>query len=129
MDTIADFLTCIRNAIAGRHKEVLVPHTRLKYEIARVLMEEGFINNFRVDGEGSKKRIVISLKYLDDGSSVIRGLERISKPGRRIYVGCDQVSQVMGGLGIAILTTPLGIITDKEARRRRVGGELICRVW
>ncbi len=129
MDTIADFLTCVRNAIAARHKEVSVTYTRLKYEIARVLMEEGFISNFRVEGEDPKKRIVISLKYLDDGSSVIRGLERVSKPGRRIYVGSDEIPKVMGGLGIAILTTPLGILTDREARQRRVGGELICKVW
>jgi small subunit ribosomal protein S8 len=129
LDTIADFLTAIRNALAARHKEVMAPYTKLKYEIARVLMEEGFISNFRVEGEGLKKKIVVSLKYLEDGTPVIRGLERISKPGRRIYAGCTEIPKVMGGLGIAILTTPSGIMTDKEARQRRLGGELICKVW
>ncbi|MEO0005525.1 MAG: 30S ribosomal protein S8 [candidate division WOR-3 bacterium] len=129
MDPIANFLTRIRNALAARHKEVVVPYSRLKYEIARVLMEEGFISNFRVDGEGVKKQIIVALKYLDDGSSVIRGLEMVSRQSRRVYVGCEEVPKVMGGLGIAILSTPLGIITDREARRRRVGGEVICKVW
>ncbi len=129
MDTIADFLTMLRNALAARHKEVTVKYTRMRYELARVLLEEGFISNFRVDGEGVRRQLIISLKYLDDGTPVIRGLERVSKPGRRIYVGCDEVPRVMGGLGIAILTTPAGIVTDREARNRRVGGELICKVW
>ncbi|MGB9742983.1 MAG: 30S ribosomal protein S8 [candidate division WOR-3 bacterium] len=129
MDTIADFLTAVRNALGARHKEVVVPYTKLRYEISRVLMEEGLISNFRIDGEGVKKQIVISLKYLEDGTPVIRGLERVSKPGRRIYVGWESIPRVMGGLGIAILTTPDGIMTDKEARHRRLGGELICKVW
>jgi len=129
LDPIANFLARICNAIAARHKEVVVAYSRVKYEIARVLMEEGFISNFRVDGEGLKKRIIITLKYLEDGSSVIRGLQRVSKQSRRIYVGCDEVPKVMGGLGVAILSTPAGILTDREARRRRVGGEIICKVW
>lgn len=129
MDTIADFLTTIRNALAARRKDVAFTYTKMRYEIARVLMEEGFINNFQVSGEGVKKQIIVSLKYLEDGTPVIRGLERVSKPGRRVYVGCDEIPKVMGGLGIAILTTPNGIITDKDARQRRIGGELICKVW
>ncbi len=92
-------------------------------------MEEGFISNLRLDGEGVKKRIVISLKYLDDGTSVIRGVERVSRPGRRVYAGYDEIPRVMGGLGVAILSTPAGVITDREARRRRIGGEIICKVW
>ncbi len=129
MDPISDFLTQIRNGIAARVKEISVPHSRVKYEIARVLLEEGFISNFRVEGEGTKKRIVISLKYLDDGGSVIRNLERVSKQSRRIYVGYRDLPRVMGGLGVAIISTPAGIITDREARRRKVGGEVICKVW
>lgn len=129
MDPISDFLTQIRNGIAARVKEINVPHSRLKYEIARVLLEEGFISNFRVEGEGTKKRIIVSLKYLDDGASVIRGLERVSKQSRRIYVGYRDLPRVMGGLGVAIISTPAGIITDREARRRKIGGELICKVW
>jgi len=129
LDPISDFLTQIRNGIAARVKEISVPHSRVKYEIARVLLEEGFISNFRVEGEGTKKRIVISLKYLDDGGSVIRNLERVSKQSRRIYVGYRDLPRVMGGLGVAIISTPAGIITDREARRRKVGGEVICKVW
>ncbi|MGQ9707801.1 MAG: 30S ribosomal protein S8 [bacterium] len=129
MDPIADFLTRIRNGLVARNKETVVSYTRLKYEIARVLMEEGFISNFRVEGEGLKRQIIISLKYLDDGSSVIRGVERVSKQSRRVYVGCEELPRVMGGLGIAILSTPAGIITDREARQRRIGGEVICKVW
>ncbi|MCR4423405.1 MAG: 30S ribosomal protein S8 [candidate division WOR-3 bacterium] len=129
MDPISDFLTQIRNGIAARVKEISVPHSRVKFEIARVLLEEGFISNFRVEGEGTKKRIVISLKYLDDGGSVIRGLERVSKQSRRMYVGYRDLPRVMGGLGVAIISTPAGIITDREARRRKVGGEVICKVW
>ncbi len=129
MDPISDFLTQIRNGIAARLKEISVPHSRLKYEIARVLLEEGFISNFRIDGDGPQKRIIISLKYLDDGSSVIRGIERVSRQSRRIYVGCDEIPRVMGGLGVAILSTPAGVMPDREARRRRVGGEIICKVW
>jgi small subunit ribosomal protein S8 len=129
LDPISDFLTQIRNGIAARVKEISVPHSRVKYEIARVFLEEGFISNFRVEGEGTKKRIVISLKYLDDGGSVIRGLERVSKQSRRIYVGYRDLPRVMGGLGVAIISTPAGIITDREARRRKVGGEVICKVW
>lgn len=129
MDPIADFLTCIRNGVAAKRKEVSVPYSRLKFEIAQVLMEEGFISNLRLDGEGVKKRIVISLKYLDDGASVIRGVERVSRPSRRVYAGYNEIPRVMGGLGVAILSTPAGVITDREARRRRVGGEIICKVW
>ncbi|MCL6466204.1 MAG: 30S ribosomal protein S8, partial [candidate division WOR-3 bacterium] len=105
MDPISDFLTQIRNGIAARVKEISVPHSRVKFEIARVLLEEGFISNFRVEGEGTKKRIVISLKYLDDGGSVIRGLERVSKQSRRIYVGYRDLPRVMGGLGVAVIST------------------------
>lgn len=129
MDTIADFLSSIRNALGARHKEVITPYTKMRYEISRVLMEEGFLSNFRVEGEGVKKRLVINLKYLEDGTPVIRGIERVSTPGRRTYVGWKEIPRVMGGLGTLILTTPNGIMTDKEARHRRVGGELICKVW
>lgn len=129
MDPIADFITQLRNGIAARLKEVTAPYSRVKFEIARVLLEEGFISNFRVEGEGTKKRIVLSLKYLDDGGSVIRGVERVSKQSRRIYVGYRDLPRVMGGLGIAIITTPAGVITDREARRRKIGGEIICKVW
>ncbi|MEO0079846.1 MAG: 30S ribosomal protein S8 [candidate division WOR-3 bacterium] len=129
MDPIADFLTRIRNGLAARHKEIVVDHSRMKFELARVLMEEGFISNFRVEGDGPRKRIIISLKYQDDGSSVIRGVELVSRQSRRVYVGKSEVPKVLGGLGIAILSTPEGILTDRDARQRGVGGEVICKVW
>lgn len=129
MDPIADFLTAIRNGLSARLKEIVIPYSRLKYEIARILMEEGFISNFRTSGEGVKKQIIVSLKYLENGKPVIRGLERVSKQSRRVYLGWDELPRVMGGLGMAILSTPEGVLSDREARRRRVGGELICKVW
>ncbi len=129
MDTFADFLTRIRNGLRSRQKEVVVPFSRLKYEVARVLMEEGFVSNFQVDGEGTGRRLIITLKYEDGGASVIRGLELVSRQSRRVYVGADEVPRVIGGLGVAIVSTPRGVITDREARRKRVGGEVLCRVW
>ncbi len=101
----------------------------MKYELARVLLEEGFISNFQADGEGIAKRIVVTLKYEDGGASVIRGLELLSRQSRRIYVGADGIPKIIGGLGCAILTTPQGVMTDRDARRKRLGGELLCKVW
>ncbi len=129
MDPIADFLTCIRNGLRCRRKDVAVPFSRIKYEIARVLMEEGFVSNFQVDGEGTARRIIVSLKYDEDGASVIRGLERVSRQSRRVYVGTNSIPKVIGGLGVAVVSTSRGVLTDREARRKRVGGEVICKVW
>ena len=129
MDSFADFLTRIRNGLRIRQKEVSAPYARLKYELARVLLEEGFISNFQVEGEGHTKRIIVSLKYDEDGASVIRGLELISRQSRRLHVGADDLSSVIGGLGVAILTTSRGVMTDRDARRKRVGGEPLCKVW
>jgi small subunit ribosomal protein S8 len=129
MDPFADFLTRIRNGLRNRQKEVTAPYARLKYELARVLLEEGFISNFQVDGEGIRKRIIIALKYDDSGASVIRGLQLVSRQSRRVYVGTDAVPKVIGGLGVSVLTTPRGVMTDKDARRKHAGGEVLCRVW
>jgi small subunit ribosomal protein S8 len=129
VDPIGDFLTQIRNGLSARMKEVRAVHSKLKFELCRVLLEEGFISNFRVEGEGKEKRLIVTLKYLEDGSSVIRGLELVSKQSCRVYVGLADVPRVLGGLGTAIITTPKGILTDREARRRHVGGEVVCRVW
>jgi small subunit ribosomal protein S8 len=129
LDPIADFLTCIRNGLRCRRKDVAVPFSKIKHEIARVLMEEGFISNFQVDGEGTAKRIIVSLKYDDEGVSVIRGLERVSRQSRRVYVPATGIPKVIGGLGVAVVSTSRGVVTDREARRKRVGGEVICRVW
>jgi len=129
LDSFADFLTRIRNGLRIRQKEVSAPYARLKYELARVLLEEGFISNFQVEGEGHTKRIIVSLKYDEDGASVIRGLELISRQSRRLHVGADDLPSVIGGLGVAILTTSRGVMTDRDARRKRVGGEPLCKVW
>jgi small subunit ribosomal protein S8 len=129
LDTFADFLTRIRNGLRIRQKEVSAPYARLKYELARVLLEEGFISNFQVDGEGPRKRIIVSLKYDEDGASVIRGIELLSRRSRRLHVGVDEIPKVIGGLGVAILTTSKGVMTDRDARRKRVGGEPLCKVW
>jgi small subunit ribosomal protein S8 len=129
LDPFADFLTGIRNGLRIRRKEVSAPYARLKYELARVLLEEGFISNFQVEGEGTAKRIIVSLKYDEDGASVIRGIELLSRQSRRVHVGADEIPKVIGGLGVAILTTSRGVMTDRDARRRRVGGEPLCKVW
>jgi small subunit ribosomal protein S8 len=129
LDTFADFLTRIRNGLRIRQKEVTGPYARMKYELARVLLEEGFISNFQVDGEGRDKRIIVSLKYDEDGASVIRGIELVSRQSRRVHVGVDRIPNVIGGLGVVILTTSRGVMTDRDARRKRVGGEPLCKVW
>ena len=129
MDSFADFLTRIRNGYRSRQKDVRVPYSRLKYEVARVLLEEGFVSNFQVEGEGIARRVIVTLKYDDNGESVIRGIEMISRQSRRSYVGADSIPRIFGGLGVAILTTPRGVITDRDARRKRLGGEILCKVW
>ncbi|HEY7910620.1 MAG TPA: 30S ribosomal protein S8 [Blastocatellia bacterium] len=128
-DPIADMLTRIRNAYAAKHQKVDVPLSKLKIEIARILKEEGFINNFKVIGEGPRRNIRVYLRYGQKGEQVITALERVSKPGCRVYVGSQTVPKVLGGLGINILSTSRGVMTDRRARRERVGGEILCRVY
>ena len=128
-DPIADMLTRIRNGIRARHSRVEMPCSNLKVEIARILKDEGYIGNFKLSEEGKKKTLRVSLRYDADGVSVISVLERVSRPGRRVYLGSKEVPNVLGGLGVAILTTPRGVMTGKAARRAGVGGELICNVW
>ncbi|UCC12521.1 MAG: 30S ribosomal protein S8 [candidate division WOR-3 bacterium] len=127
MDPIADMLTIIRNGCRSRKIEVTVPYSRLKTEILRVLLEEGFINNFTLDAK--KRKITIMLKYAKNGESVIRNLERISKSSRRVYVSKKEIPYVLGGLGTAILTTSSGVLSDREARKNKVGGEVIMHVY
>ncbi|MCX7784923.1 MAG: 30S ribosomal protein S8 [candidate division WOR-3 bacterium] len=129
MDQIADMLTQIRNALKAKHKEVKIPYTKLKYEIARILLEEGYINNFTVGGSKVKKTINIQLKYGEDGKPAIFGLKRISHQSRRVYCSYKEIPLAIGGLGITILSTPKGVLTDREARKERVGGEVICQIW
>jgi len=128
-DPVADLLTRVRNGIRARHGRVEMPSSKLKVEIARILKDEGYIGNYKVAEEGKKKVLRINLRYDTEGLSVISALERVSKPGRRVYVGKNEVPKVLGGLGVAILTTPQGVMTGKAARRAGVGGELICNVW
>ena len=128
-DPIADMLTRIRNAIAARHPKVDVPASRLKAEIARILKDEGYILNYKPADEGSKKLIRIYLKYTPGNVPVISHIERVSRPGCRVYVGSKEVPRVLGGLGVNVLTTPKGVMTGKEARKMGVGGEVLCQVW
>ena len=128
-DPIADMLTRVRNALRARHPKVDVPASKLKTEIARILKEEGYIANYKVAEEGVKKVIKIYLKYASDNSPVISGIERVSRPGCRTYVGKTDIPRVQGGLGISILTTARGVMTGRTARKESVGGEVMCRVW
>lgn len=128
-DPVADFLTRIRNAMGSRHQKLDVPASKLKAEIARILKEEGYIANYKPTEEAGIKVIRVYLKYAANNESVIRNLKRISRPGCRVYQGKDDIRRVQGGLGIAILTTPKGVMTGRQARREGVGGELLCEVW
>jgi small subunit ribosomal protein S8 len=128
-DPIADMLTVIRNGCKAKHKKVEVPASRVKGEILKVLLEEKFISNYRYIEDRKQGRLRIYLKYTDDEASVITNLKRISKPGLRVYVGSERVPRVRGGLGIAIVSTSQGIMTDKEARKKGIGGEVVCHVW
>lgn len=127
MDPIADMLTIIRNGCRAHKQEVTVRYSRIKTEVLRVLLEEGFVNNFTLDAK--KKKITIMLKYTKDGESVIRDLKRISKCSRRAYVSKDDIPRVLAGLGTAVLTTSQGVLSDREARRKKVGGEVIAYVY
>ncbi len=129
-DTIADYLTRIRNAIKARHRIVEVPASNLKKEITRVLYEKGYILNYKFDDTAVQGTIKIALKYgLETKESAIMNLERISKPGLRKYVSADKLPRVLNGLGIAILSTSKGVLTDKEARQLNVGGEVLCYIY
>ncbi len=128
-DPIADMLTRVRNAINARHPKVDVPASKLKTEIARILREEGFILNYKLTEEGAKKYIRIYLKYTPGNVPVISKIERVSRPGCRVYVGSKDVPRVLGGLGVNILTTPRGVMSGSTARKENVGGEVLCQVW
>jgi small subunit ribosomal protein S8 len=127
-DPLADMLTCIRNAVAVGHKKVSMPHSKMKGEIARVMKSEGFVKDFVVEG-GLKKTLTVYLKYMDGYEPSIRGLQRYSKSGLRKYCGASDIPRVLGGLGVAILSTSSGILSDKEAREKHVGGEVLCTIW
>lgn len=128
-DPIADLLTRIRNAISARHETVTIPRSKLKLEIVKILKNEGFIEGYIDQVDHTPPRMKLFLKYSDAQNGVIQGLQRVSSPSRRFYVGKDEVPRVRNGLGVAILTTPRGVLTDKAARSAGVGGEVICYVW
>lgn len=128
-DPIADMLTRMRNAMIARHSKVDVPASTLKADIARIMKEEGYILNFKIAEEGSRKTMKIYLKYNTGNQPVISQMDRVSRPGCRVYVGAREIPKVLGGLGINILTTPKGVMTGKTARKEGIGGELLCRIW
>lgn len=127
-DPIADMLTRIRNANALKHESVKMPSSKMKVEIAKILKEEGFIVDYKIKGS-TKKELTISLKYAADGTRVISGLQKISKPGLRVNVGCEKLPRVLKGLGIAVISTSQGVMTDAKARQLGIGGEVIAFIW
>jgi len=128
-DPVADFLTRIRNSIRARHQKLDVPASKLKAEIARILKDEGYIANYKATDENGQRVLRVYLKYGPNNEAAIRDLQRVSRPGCRVYVGRDEIRRVQGGLGISILTTPKGVMTGRQARREGVGGEVLCEVW
>jgi small subunit ribosomal protein S8 len=129
-DPIADMLTRIRNASMARHERAEMPHSRLKEHLAGVLKAEGYLDDVRVsEGDEVQKTLTVVLRYGRDRQSAIDGIRRVSTPGRRVYVRHDRIDRVCSGMGVSILSTSRGVMTDKEARRQRVGGELLCEVW
>jgi len=128
-DPVSDMLTRLRNANLALHEKVAMPSSHLREEIARILAAEGFISGYQVRAEGNKKELEVRLKYGTDRSRVIRGLRRISRPGRRVYAGSGELPRTQGGLGVVIVSTSQGLMPDREARRRRLGGEILCEVW
>lgn len=128
-DTIADMLTRIRNALGARHSEVNIILSKTNLEIARVLKEQGYISDYEVVMQGNFEALNVKLKYVDNKKSVINGIKRISKPGLRVYAKKDEVVRVLGGLGIAIISTSRGVLTDSQARKQGLGGEVIAYVW
>src|SRR5215831_768758 len=128
-DPIADMLTRVRNAVQAKHQKVDMPSSRLKTEIARILKEEGYISHFKTADEGGKSFLTLFLKYGPKGEKVISSIERISRPGCRVYVSKGEIPRVLGGLGINILTTSHGVMTGKQARKQGFGGELLCNIY
>ena len=128
-DPIADLLTRIRNAVAARHQRADIPHSKVKMAIATILKEEGYVADAAVVEKGGFKWIRVTLRYDGEGRSFLTGIECVSKPGKRVYSGHDEIPQVMGGLGVTILSTPKGMMSGRKARKTGVGGEVVCSVW
>ncbi len=128
-DPIADMITRIRNGGQARLKRVEIPESRMKLELARVLQEEGYISSFSSDGDPKKPVLTVEVRYTEESKPMIQGIQRVSRPSRRVYVGWQEIPKVRNGLGIAILSTPRGILTDEQAREAHVGGEILAEVW
>ena len=128
-DPVADLLTRIRNGATARHRRVVVPASKMKIAIAKLLTEEGFLSGYTVTDDAPQPNLVMGMKYTGKGDPVITDLQRVSKPGRRVYVGYREIPWVRSGLGVNIVSTPKGVLTGRQARRARVGGEIICNVW
>jgi small subunit ribosomal protein S8 len=128
-DPVSDLLTRLRNAISARHEKADVPSSRFKVELARILKDEGYIKNYKVMDDRGGSLLRLYLKYDDGGNPVIHGLTRSSKPGRRYYAGKNELPEVLGGLGVAIVSTSQGLLTGNDAKKRGVGGEVVCTVW
>jgi small subunit ribosomal protein S8 len=128
-DPISDLLTRLRNASMVSKPSVSVPHSNFKLDLAKLLKNEGYVSDVKVSGEGVEKSIYIDMKYSEEGMSVISGMNRLSKPGQRVYSSFDKLPRNNGGLGTVIVSTSRGLLTDSEARKRKLGGELICEVW
>jgi small subunit ribosomal protein S8 len=128
-DPIADLLTRIRNGLGARHSEVRIPHSRTKARIAELLVQEGYLDDVEVVADPVQSQIIVKLKYTPQREPVLKGLRRVSKPGLRVYSGRQTLPRVQGGLGVAIVSTSKGVMTDREARRHKVGGEVLCEVW
>jgi len=128
-DPVSDMLTRIRNANMALHEQVSMPSSRLKEEIARILAAEGYIDGFEVKTSGTRKTLEVKLRYASNRIRVIEGLRRVSKPGKRVYAGAADLPRVKGGLGVVVVSTSQGLLPDREARRRSLGGEILCEVW
>jgi small subunit ribosomal protein S8 len=128
-DPIADMLTRIRNANLAFKDEVEIPASRLKEQVARLLAKEGYVSGYRMEGEAPKRHLVVEMKYGPERERTISGLKRVSRPGRRVYADRENLPRVLGGLGVAILSTSQGLMTDRQAARRGIGGEVLCQVW
>jgi small subunit ribosomal protein S8 len=128
-DTIADMLTRVRNALRARHNNVEMPSSTTRVEIAKILKEEGYVQEFKVIEKNSWKYLAISLRYGPEGEDILNGLDRVSKPSCRVYVGKDEIPVVLGGIGISIISTSRGIMTGDTARERKLGGEVLCSIW
>ena len=128
-DPISDLLTRIRNASMVSKPSVSIPHSNFKFDLAKLLKNEGYVSDVKISGDGAQKSIDIDMKYSEEGTSVISGMKRLSKPGQRVYSSFDKLPRNNGGLGTVVVSTSRGLLSDSEARKRKLGGELICEVW